>query len=49
MEWDGGEVPYSCEAIRDKDTERGRVGILKFYEDVHRTKKNKERSRITYT
>ena len=49
MEWDGGEVPYSCEAIRDKDTERGRAGILKFYADVHRTKKNKDRSRITYT
>jgi hypothetical protein len=49
MEWDGGEVPHSCEAIRDKDTERGRAGILKFYADVHRTKKNKDRSRITYT
>jgi hypothetical protein len=39
-EWDGGEVPVGGEAIRDKDTERGRAAMLKFYVDVHRTKKN---------
>ena len=44
--WDGGEVPHDGEAIRGKDTERGRAGILKFYADVHRTKKNSERYRI---
>jgi hypothetical protein len=43
------EVPHSSEAIRDKDTERGGAGILKFYADVHRTKKNGEGFRITYT
>jgi hypothetical protein len=49
MEWDGGEVPRDGEAIRGKDTERGGAGILKFYTDVHKTKKNGERYRITYT
>ena len=46
MEGDGGEVPRDGEAIRGKDTERGCAGILKFYADVHRTKKNSERYRI---
>jgi hypothetical protein len=43
------EVPHSSEDIRDKDTERGGAGILKFYADVHKTKKNGEGFRITYT
>jgi hypothetical protein len=46
---DGGEVPVGGEAIRGKDTERGGAGILKFYADVYKTKKNSERYRITYT
>ena len=25
LEWDGGEFQHGCEAIRDKDTERGGV------------------------
>jgi hypothetical protein len=45
MEWDGGEVPRDGEAIRGKDIERGCAGILKFYTDVHKTKKNGERYR----
>jgi hypothetical protein len=49
LEWDGGEVPVGGEAIRGKDTERGGAGILKFYTDVYKTKKNGERYRITYT
>jgi hypothetical protein len=49
LEWDGGEAPVGGEAIRGKDTERGGAGILKFYTDVHRTKKNSERYRIIYT
>jgi hypothetical protein len=49
LEWDGGEVPVGGEAIRGKDTERGGVGILKFYADVYKTKRNGERYRITYT
>jgi hypothetical protein len=48
-EWDGGEVSVGGEAIRDKDTERGRAAMLKFYADVHRTKKNSERYRMTYS
>jgi len=48
-EWDGGEVPVGGEAIRDKDTERGRAAMLKFYADVHRTKENSERYRMTYS
>ena len=34
LERAGGEVPHSCEAIRDKDTERGGAWMLKFYADV---------------
>jgi hypothetical protein len=49
LEWDGGEAPVGGEAIRGKDTERGGAGILKFYADAHRTKKNSERYRIIYT
>jgi intein-encoded DNA endonuclease-like protein len=30
-EWDGGEAPHSCEAIRDKDTERGGVVTMDRY------------------
>jgi hypothetical protein len=48
-ERDGGEVPLGGEAIRDKHIERGGVGILKFYADVHRTKKNSGRYGITYS
>jgi hypothetical protein len=48
-EWDGGEVPVGGEAIRDKHIEWGGAGILKFYADVHRTKKNSGRYGITYT
>jgi hypothetical protein len=49
LEWDGGEVLRGGEAIRGKDTGRGGAGILKFYTDVYKTKKNGERYRITYT
>jgi intein-encoded DNA endonuclease-like protein len=30
-EWDGGEAPHSCEASRDKDTERGGVVTMDRY------------------
>jgi hypothetical protein len=48
MEWDGGEVPVGGVTIRGQDRRRG-VGILKFYADVHRSKRNGEGFRITYT